>query len=112
MQLETEESSEHQGTLEIQEKTDAQVKAEKAAIAQVTKATLDGISKGEQASQKLHQDAKTQSEEETALQLSKLKDKYDSTKTKVKAIVSNFSTIHKDLVELKKEYLQEKSQLS
>lgn len=113
MQLDAEESSEessgNQGTLEIQEKTDAQVKAEKDAIAQVTKATLQGIKKGERASRKLHQDAKTQSEEETTLQISKLKEKYDSTKKKVKAIVSNFSTIHKDLVELKREYLQEKS---
>lgn len=83
--------------------------AEKEAIATVTKATLEGLKKGEQASEKLHQDAKTQSEEETALQISKLKDKYDSTKKKVKAIVTNFSAIHKDLVDLKKEYLQEKS---
>lgn len=86
--------------------------AEKEAINQVTQATIEGIKKGEQASLKLHQDAKVQSEEQTELAISKLKNKYDHTKTKVVAIVNNFGKIHSDLQDLKKEYIQQKYQIS
>jgi hypothetical protein len=41
----------------------AKQKAENDAIEEITKATLEGIKKGEQASLKLHQEAKNQTEE-------------------------------------------------
>lgn len=80
---------------------------EKEAIAQINKATLIGITNGETASRKLHADAKNQTEEKTAEAIGKLKDKFDSTKAQVLAIVNNFGKIRSDLQELKSEYIQE-----
>lgn len=54
---------------------------EKEAVAQINQATLLGITNGENASKKLHADAKVQSEEKTAEAIGRLKDKFDSTKT-------------------------------
>jgi len=67
-----------------------QKKLEQAAIAQINQATLAGIKKGEEASKKLHADAKSQSEGETTEAIGKLKDKFDSTRNQVLAIVQNF----------------------
>lgn len=89
----------------------AKQKAEKEAIEKITQATLLGIKKGEEASKKLHADAKVQSEEQTTKAIEKLKNKFDSTKAQVIAIVQNFGKIHSDLQELKQEYLQEQSNL-
>ena len=58
----------------------AKAKAEQEAIAKINKATLDGVKKGEEASKKLHADAKVQTEEQTTAAIEKLKDKFDSTK--------------------------------
>jgi hypothetical protein len=76
---------------------EAKEKAESDAIEKVTKATLQGIKNGEQASLKLHQDAKNQSEEQTAVAIEKLKNKFDSTKAQVIDIVQNFGNIRADL---------------
>jgi hypothetical protein len=89
----------------------AKQKAEKEAIEKITQATLLGIKKGEEASKKLHADAKVQTEEQTTKAIEKLKNKFDSTKAQVIAIVQNFGKIHSDLQELKQEYLQEQSNL-
>ena len=78
---------------------------EKEAIAQINQATLQGITNGENASRKLHSEAKNQTEEKTAEAISKLKDKFDATKTQVLAIVNNFGKIRSDLQELKNEYI-------
>ena len=82
---------------------------EKEAVAQINQATLLGITNGENASKKLHADAKVQSEEKTAEAIGRLKDKFDSTKTQVLQIVNNFGKIRADLQELKNEYIQEQS---
>jgi chromosome segregation ATPase len=66
---------------------------------------LAGIKAGEEASRKLHADAKVQSENQTVLAIAQLKDKFDATKAQVSAIVSNFAKIQTDLQELKNEYL-------
>lgn len=58
----------------------AKAKAEQAAIEKITKATLAGIKAGEEASKKLHLDAKVQSEDQTEKAVEKLKNKFDSTK--------------------------------
>lgn len=68
---------------------------------------MAGIKAGEEASRKLHADAKKQNEETTVAAVDKLKTKFDNTKAQVLAIVSNFGKIHSDLQELKSEYLQE-----
>ena len=78
---------------------------EKEAIAQINQATLQGITNGENASRKLHSEAKNQTEEKTAEAIGKLKDKFDATKTQVLAIVNNFGKIRSDLQELKNEYI-------
>lgn len=55
------------------------------------------MKKGEEASKKLHHDAKIQTEEETTLAIEKLKNKFDNTKAQVMDIVSNFGKIHSEL---------------
>lgn len=110
--IESEEGLQNGEALEIQVKTQEEKKAEEIAIRKVTKATIEGFKKGEEASLKLHADAKHQSVEKTVDQISNLKNKFDTTKSQVVAIVSNFGKIHNELIELKKEYLQEKSQMS
>lgn len=70
------------------------------------------MKKGEEASKKLHADAKVQTEEETTAAIDKLKTKFDSTKAQVMDIVSNFGKIHSDLQELKSEYQQEQGELN
>ena len=79
----------------------AKAKAEKEAIEKITQATLAGIQAGEEASKRLHDDAKVQTEEQTTIAIEKLKNKFDSTKKQVLAIVQNFGKIHSDLQELK-----------
>lgn len=86
-----------------------QKKLEQAAIAQINQATLAGIKKGEEASKKLHHDAKSQSEGETTEAIGKLKDKFDSTRNQVLAIVQNFGQIRSELDDIKQEFLQEQS---
>lgn len=85
----------------------AKAKAEKEAIEKITEATLAGIQAGEDASKRLHDDAKVQTEEKTTIAIEKLKTKFDNTKRQVMAIVQNFGKIHSDLQELKQEYIQE-----
>lgn len=85
---------------------------EKEAIAEINHATLAGIKNGENASKKLHSDAKVQSEQQTTEAVGKLKDKFDATKQQVMAIVNNFGKIRSDLQELKNEYVQEQTQMS
>ena len=51
-----------------------QKQLESAAIAEINQATLAGMKKGEEASKKLHLDAKTQTEEQTTEAIGKLKD--------------------------------------
>lgn len=68
---------------------------------------MAGIKAGEEASRKLHAEAKKQDEAQTVAAVEKLKTKFDNTKAQVLAIVSNFGKIHSDLQELKSEYLQE-----
>lgn len=80
-------------------------KAEKAAIAQINEATIAGIKKGEEASKKLHLDAKNQTEEQTTDAIGKLKDKFDSTRNQVLAIVQNFGQIRSELDDIKQEFL-------
>ena len=58
----------------------AKAKAEKEAIEKITEATLAGIKAGEEASQRLHDDAKVQTETQTTKAIEKLKNKFDSTK--------------------------------
>ena len=87
----------------------AKAEAEKEAFEKIKEATLAGIKAGEEASKKLHADAKKQSEEETQMAVLKLKTKFDSTKKQVMDIVHNFGKIHADLEELKQEYMQEQS---
>ena len=58
----------------------AKAKAEKEAIEKITTATLAGIKAGEEASLRLHDDAKLQSEDQTTKAVEKLKNKFDSTK--------------------------------
>jgi len=82
----------------------AKAKAEKEAIEKITQATLAGIKAGEEASKRLHLDARTQTEGQTVKSIEKLKKKFDSTKKQVLAIVQNFGKIHSDLQELKQEY--------
>ena len=48
----------------------------------------------------------------TTAAIGKLKDKFDSTKAQVLAIVNNFGKIRSDLQELKTEYLQEQSHMA
>lgn len=86
---------------------EAKLKSEKEAFQKIAAATEAGIKAGEEASRKLHADAKVQSEEQTAAAVEKLKHKFDSTKRQVMEIVSNFGKIHSDLQELKTEYIQE-----
>lgn len=81
--------------------------AEKEAFQKIASATEAGIKAGEEASRKLHADAKVQSEQQTTKAVEKLKTKFDSTKKQVMEIVSNFGKIHSDLQELKTEYIQE-----
>jgi hypothetical protein len=88
------------------------VQYEKEAIQKINDATLAGIRNGENASKKLHSDAKKQTEEQTTDAVGKLKDKFDATKSQVLAIVSNFGNIRSDLQELKNEYIQEQSQMA
>ena len=95
VQIEVDQSSE--STAEAEAESQAKAKAEKVAVMKVTKATLEGIKKGETASLKLHADAKVQTEEQTTEAIGKLKDKYDSTKKQVVEIVHNFGNIHRDL---------------
>lgn len=84
--------------------------AEKEAFQKIAAATEAGIKAGEEASRKLHADAKVQSEQKTTKAVEKLKTKFDSTKKQVMEIVSNFGKIHSDLQELKTEYIQEQAQ--
>jgi hypothetical protein len=63
---------------------------EKEAIDKINHATLAGIKNGENASKKLHSNAKVQTEQQTTEAVGKLKDKFDSTKEQVMAIVNNF----------------------
>lgn len=70
------------------------------------------MKKGEEASKKLHADAKVQTEEQTTAAIEKLKNKFDSTKAQVLDIVSNFGKIHSDLQELKAEYLADQGELN
>lgn len=58
----------------------AKAKAEKEAIEKITQATLAGIKAGEEASRRLHDDAKVQTEGQTTIAIEKLKNKFDSTK--------------------------------
>lgn len=58
---------------------------------------MAGIKAGEEASRKLHLEAKTQDEAATVDKIDKLKTKFDNTKNQVMAIVSNFGKIHSDL---------------
>lgn len=58
----------------------AKAKAESEAIDRITAATLAGIKAGEEASKKLHEDAKVQTEGQTRKAVEKLKNKFDSTK--------------------------------
>jgi len=88
-----------------QEQAAAKAQAEKDAIKKIADATMAGIKAGEEASRKLHADAKKQNEETTVAAVDKLKTKFDNTKAQVLAIVSNFGKIHSDLQELKSEYL-------
>lgn len=106
------ESKVHQ-ELESREKAraEAKAKAEKEAIAKITEATMAGIKAGEEASKKLHADAKRQSDEQTVSAVEKLKDKFDHTKNQVMAIVNNFGKIRSDMAELKQEYIQEQNQM-
>ena len=90
-----------------QARAKAKAKAEKEAIQKITDATLAGIRQGEEASRKLHADAKVQTESQTRVAVEKLKDKFDSTKQQVLAIVQNFGKIHSDLQQLKQEYAQD-----
>lgn len=76
-------------------------KLEKAAIAQINQATLAGMKKGEEASKKLHMEAKNQTEEQTTEAIGKLKDKFDSTRNQVLAIVKNFGSIRSELDDIK-----------
>ena len=91
---------------------EAKAKAEKAAVEKINKATLAGIKTGEEASKKLHANAKHQSVEQTTNAIDKLKTKYDKTREQVLAIVNNFGQIHSDLQELKSEYMQEQNQIN
>ena len=101
MQIEESEDAGQKVHIEVEAETEAEskakAKAEKVAILKVTRATLEGIKKGETASLKLHADAKVQTEAQTTEAIGKLKDKYDSTKKQVVEIVHNFGNIHRDL---------------
>jgi len=58
----------------------SKAKAEKEAIERITEATLAGIKAGEEASKRLHDDAKLQTEDQTTRAVEKLKNKFDTTK--------------------------------
>jgi len=58
--------------LSAQAKAEAKAKAEKDAIKNIADATMAGIKAGEQASKKLHAEAKNQSEEATVAAVEKL----------------------------------------
>jgi chromosome segregation ATPase len=88
---------------------DKKKQLEQAAIAQINEATLAGMKKGEEASRKLHQDAKSQTEEQTTEAIGKLKDKFDSTRGQVMQIVHNFGSIRSELDDIKQEFLQQES---
>lgn len=85
------------------------LRAEKEAFQKIAAATEAGIKAGEEASRKLHADAKVQSEEQTAVAVERLKNKFDSTKRQVMDIVNNFGKIHSELQDLRSEYIQEQS---
>ena len=95
----------HKKKTAIKEDKAAKAKAEKEAVEKINKATLAGIKAGEEASKKLHADAKKQTEAQTTAAIEKLKNKYDKTRDQVLAIVNNFGQIHADLEELKSEYM-------
>lgn len=81
----------------LQQQAVAKEQAEKDAIKKIADATMAGIKAGEEASRKLHAEAKKQDEASTVDKIDKLKTKFDNTKAQVMAIVSNFGKIHSDL---------------
>jgi len=81
----------------LQQQAVAKAQAEKDAIKKIADATMAGIKQGEEASRKLHAEAKKQDESQTVAAVEKLKTKFDNTKAQVLAIVSNFGKIHSDL---------------
>lgn len=81
----------------LQQQAAAKEQAEKDAIKKIADATMAGIKAGEEASRKLHAEAKKQDEASTVDKIDKLKTKFDNTKAQVMAIVSNFGKIHSDL---------------
>jgi hypothetical protein len=105
-------SSETHISVKAKQQAEAKAKAEKEAIKKIADATMAGIKAGEQASKRLHADAKSQSEEATVAAVEKLQTKFENTKKQVMAIVSNFGKIRSDLQELKTEYIQEQSNMN
>jgi len=80
---------------------------EKKAQKVVKAAEAKGESMGKVASNKLMKSIKTQSREQSLNQILTLEKKYHSTSQQVEDIIKNFEGVHKEMAEIKQEYIQQ-----
>ena len=79
---------------------------EKKAVKIVNAAEAKGESMGQVAANKLMKNIKTQSREQSLNQILTLEKKFTSTSQQVEDIIQNFEGIHKEMTEIKQEYIQ------
>ena len=80
---------------------------EKKAVKVVKAAEAKGESMGKLAAKKLMKNIKTQSREQSLNQILTLEKKYTSTSQQVEDIIKNFEGVHKEMAEIKQEYIQQ-----
>lgn len=99
-----------QSKAEIQTQSAEQVKEminEKKAQKVVKAAEAKGESMGKVAANKLMKNIKTLSREQSLNQILTLEKKYHSTSQQVEDIIKNFEGVHKEMAEIKQEYIQQ-----
>ena len=79
---------------------------EKKAVKIVNAAEAKGESMGKVAANKLMKNIKSQSREQSLNQILTLEKKFTSTSQQVEDIIQNFEGIHKEMTEIKQEYIQ------